>query len=112
VLYGCGVWWVGRGRNGATPFSGRVWVLFDRLGCRYEFRDGSGRLLGVLYATFLAGRGGSSSSLKVRSMTSEARLLLVLGAEATVDASREDSGGVLASERGVFEASVLRLATR
>ena len=111
MLYGCGVWWVGRGRNCATPFSGRVWV-FDRLGCRYEFRDGSGRLLGVLYATFLAGRGGSSSSLKVRSMTSEARLLLVLGAEATVDASREDSGGVLASERGVFEASVLRLATR
>ena len=45
-------------------------------------------------------------------MTSEARLLPVLGAEATVDASREDSGGVLASERGVFEASVLRLVTR
>lgn len=54
-------------------------------------RVGSGRLFGVLYATFFGGRGGSSSSLNVKSMTSDPRLLPVRGA---VEASREESGGV------------------
>jgi hypothetical protein len=66
----------------------------------------------VLYATFFAGLGGSSSSLKVKSMTSDFRLLLLLGADKAVDASREESGGVWASESGVLAASVLRFLRR
>jgi hypothetical protein len=62
----------------------------------------------VWYATFLAGLGGSSSSLRVRSTTSEGRLLFERGA---VDVSLEGSGGVL-SETGVGAASLLMAVTR
>jgi len=54
-------------------------------------RDGSGRLLGVVYATFFAGLAGSSSSLNVKSTTSDPRLPPVRGA---VDGSRDERGGV------------------
>jgi hypothetical protein len=51
--------------------------------------------------TFFAGLtgGSSSSSLSVRSMTSDFRLLPVRGAD---EASRDDSGGVLVMDRGVI----------
>jgi hypothetical protein len=65
--------------------------------------------VGVLYATFLAGLGGSSSSDKVRSITSDARLLPVLGA---LEASLEDRGGVRASDCGVGTASLLMAEIR
>ena len=44
-----------------------------------------------MYATFFAGLAGSSSSLNVKSTTSDPRLLPVRGA---VDASRDERGGV------------------
>ena len=69
----------------------------------------SGRLLGVLYATFFAGLAGSSSSLSVRSITSDFRLLPVRGA---VEESLEDSGGVRVVDNGLFMASLLILVTR
>lgn len=49
-------------------------------------------LLGVLYATFFAGLGGSSSSLKVKSTTSAVLFCPDLGAE---DVSLDVRGGVL-----------------
>lgn len=61
------------------------------------------------YATFLGGLTGSSSSEKVRSMTSEVLLLPVLGA---VDASRDDNGGVRTMDKGVCVASLLMALTR
>jgi hypothetical protein len=63
-------------------------------------------LLGAgLYATFFVGLTGSSSSLSVKSMTSDFLLLPVRGAE---EASRDvDESGVLAKDWGVGAASVL-----
>ena len=61
-----------------------------------------------MYATFFVGLGGSSSSLNVRSTTSDVRLLPDRGA---VDVSLEVSGGVL-SQVGVGAASVLIVRTR
>jgi hypothetical protein len=57
----------------------------------------------VWYATFFAGLTGSSSSEKVRSITSEFLLLPGRGAD---EASRDESG-VMASERGVGTVSCL-----
>lgn len=56
-----------------------------------------------MYATFFAGLTGSSSSLKVKSTTSDGLFWPERGA---VDGSRDGNGGVL-SEVGVGAASVL-----
>lgn len=81
---------------------------FPKVGIRLRNEE-SGRLLGVLYVTFFAGLGGSSSSLSVRSMTSDFRLVPVRGA---VEESLEDSGGVRVVDNGLFRASLLMLVRR
>lgn len=62
-----------------------------------------------MYDTFLAGLGGSSSSLNVRSITSDALLLPVRGAD---EGSREEYGGVRESDSGVGAASLLMAVRR